>query len=91
MFELRFDLWLTSLSVGPGQGETHQFAEKRLLGGAGRGWEGLGLVEGTGQADQQLPGPGGHPSHRVTAVTSGHPRRPPQPQSHSQGSTPELT
>lgn len=81
MFQLRFDPWLTSLSVGAGQGETPSVCREAFLG----------LLEGTGQADQQLPGPGGHPSHRVTAVTSGHPGRPPQPQSQSQGSSPQLT
>lgn len=48
MFELRSEETL-------GRGRPHQYEWKPH-------WEGLGLVEHTGQAEQQPMGPGGHPA-----------------------------
>lgn len=61
----------------------HQLAEKKL--GFLQGWEGLGFMEGTGQADPPPTGPGGHPS-----VSHCGGLWPPQPQSQDQGAKLKL-
>lgn len=55
MFELRCELWLMSISAGSGEGETPSVYKEAMLG----------LTEGTGPADKELMGPGGHPSLKM--------------------------